>query len=105
VVATIGQALTGVSQDAYLKFLADEGRLAVISVGYRLAPEHPFPAGPEDCYDAAEYFVKNAKSEYDGELIFMSGEVHNFPSHPHTSYKDPPQLTHLASPQAPTSQP
>ncbi|KAL9105237.1 MAG: hypothetical protein Q9227_009554 [Pyrenula ochraceoflavens] len=39
------------SQDPYLKKLADECGLACVSVGYRLAPEHPFPAGPNDSYD------------------------------------------------------
>lgn len=58
-----------------LKWYADHTNLAVISVGYRLAPEDPFPAGPEDCYDAADYLIANGKKQYGGELMFMGGEV------------------------------
>lgn len=46
-----------------------------MSVGYRLAPEDPFPKGPEDCFDAAEYLVKNSETEYGGPLRFIGGEV------------------------------
>jgi acetyl esterase len=34
------------------RFLADRTGCAVLLASYRLAPEHPFPAAVEDCYDA-----------------------------------------------------
>jgi acetyl esterase/lipase len=66
------------TSDPLLKSYADGGGCTVISVGYRLAPEHPFPAGPEDCYDAAEYLVKNGEDEFGGPLRFIGGEVRAF---------------------------
>lgn len=47
--------------DTLLQLYANAKSYAVISVGYRLAPEHPFPAGPQDCYDVGEYLVRKAR--------------------------------------------
>jgi acetyl esterase/lipase len=61
-------------QDLVLKKIADNSSILVISIGYRLAPEDPFPAGPNDCFDAAEWLVENAKSTFGAEFAFMGGE-------------------------------
>lgn len=61
-------------QDVMLSHMANESELAVVSVGYRLAPEHPFPAPNEDCFDAAEYLVDHAERDFGAALMFMGGD-------------------------------
>jgi acetyl esterase/lipase len=39
--------------------LVDELGIVVVSVEYRLAPEHPFPAPTEDCYAALTWMAEN----------------------------------------------
>ncbi len=46
-------------QDLLLEEIARETGMTAISVEYRLAPEHPFPAGPDDCEDAALWLLGN----------------------------------------------
>ncbi|KAJ8106180.1 hypothetical protein OPT61_g9710 [Boeremia exigua] len=82
--------------DRYLKYMADHYELTVFSVGYRLAPEHPWPAGGEDCYDAAEWLVKNGPSAFGGELMFTGGEVRSPPPLQHATHHPQSAGGHLA---------
>jgi acetyl esterase len=61
-------------QDERLWQLAEQTRLAVVSVEYRLAPEHPFPAGPEDSEAAARWLVHNAPAEFGTGRLLIGGE-------------------------------
>ena len=61
-------------QDVRLWELARHARLAVVSVDYRLAPEHPYPAGPDDCESAALWLVANAANEFGSDRLFIGGE-------------------------------
>jgi acetyl esterase len=47
------------SHDVVCRKLADEGQLIVISVDYRLAPEHKFPAAVEDAVMATKWIADN----------------------------------------------
>jgi acetyl esterase/lipase len=61
-------------QDPMLEHIADSTGLAVVSVEYRLAPEDPYPAGPDDCEAAAVWLVKNARAEFGSEVMTIGGE-------------------------------
>ncbi|WP_375304100.1 alpha/beta hydrolase [Bradyrhizobium sp. A11] len=49
------------SHDVVCRQLAVEGALIVISVDYRLAPEHKFPAATEDAVAATQWVAANAR--------------------------------------------
>lgn len=66
--------LTPTRFDETLNTLATITNLTLISPEYRLAPENPFPAGPQDVYDVATYLVDNSPSLYSGPLKFVGGE-------------------------------
>ncbi len=52
--------------DAQSRQVCNQVGCIVIAVDYRLAPEHPFPAAAEDCYDATVWAHANA-TEFRGD--------------------------------------
>jgi acetyl esterase/lipase len=51
---------SGLMTDARLARWADELDAVVVSVEYRLAPEHPYPSGLDDCYAALAWMYGHA---------------------------------------------
>jgi acetyl esterase/lipase len=60
--------------DIALERRADALDIAIASVEYRLAPEHPYPAAPDDCEAAAAWLAKNARAELGADLALVGGE-------------------------------
>jgi len=54
------------SHDALCRFLCEEAGVRVLSVDYRLAPEHPFPAGVDDAW-AAYHWVATHAADFDAD--------------------------------------
>ena len=61
-------------QDGALQPLADRASIAVVSVEYRLAPEHTFPAGPDDCETAARWLLTEGPSVFGTDRFVIGGE-------------------------------
>lgn len=63
------------SYDEIVRPIARESGYKVISVGYRLAPEHPFPAGLQDCYNITKWATEHKEElNWDGENLAVAGD-------------------------------
>ncbi len=60
--------------DPMLQRIADATGLASVSVEYRLAPAHPYPAAWDDCETAAVWLAEQAKAEFGGDVLAIGGE-------------------------------
>jgi acetyl esterase len=60
--------------DGAARHIAGMASCVVVSVGYRLAPEHKFPVPAEDCYAAAKWTYEIAKAlNADGKRLAIGG--------------------------------
>lgn len=63
------------THDHVARALARETGLKVVAVGYRLAPEHAFPAGLRDCYGVVRWAAENADLlGWDGTTLALAGD-------------------------------
>lgn len=63
-----------VVQDA-IEYIVKHFEICAVSVDYRLAPEHPYPAQHEDCYQVLQWIGQNAEDFHgDKNNIFVGGD-------------------------------
>ncbi|MFE7231890.1 alpha/beta hydrolase [Streptomyces sp. NPDC002405] len=63
------------THDHVARSLAKETALKVVSVGYRLAPEHAFPAGLDDAYAVVRWAAEEGSGlGWDGETLAVAGD-------------------------------
>ena len=62
-------------QDDWCKHIAEKVEAIVVSIDYRLAPESPFPAAPDDCYAGLCWLFEHADSlGIDASRIAIAGQ-------------------------------
>lgn len=63
------------SHDRQCRGLANASGCVIVAVDYRLAPEHPFPAAPEDAYAATQYVAAHpAEFGIDPRRLGVAGD-------------------------------
>ncbi|WP_135829944.1 alpha/beta hydrolase [Halorussus halobius] len=62
------------SYDPVCRVLADELDCVVVAPDYRLAPEHPFPAGLRDCYAAVEWAASRTEMLGGSDRLVVGGD-------------------------------
>lgn len=69
---TVGSIAT---HDTLCRVLASRSGCAVISIDYRLAPEHKFPTASDDAWDAVQFVAREAASlGLDGGRLALGGD-------------------------------
>ena len=67
------------THDHVARELANATGCTVVSVGYRRAPEHAFPAGLDDCYAVVRWIAGHGREPgrgigWDGQLLAVAGD-------------------------------
>ncbi len=67
------------THDHVAREIANACQCVVVSVGYRLAPEHAFPAGLDDCYAVVRWIAQHGREPaegigWDGQTLAIAGD-------------------------------
>jgi len=63
------------THDALCRRLCHQAQIAVLSVDYRLSPEHPYPAPLDDCYAVTKYVSeRGSELNVDVERVIVAGD-------------------------------